>query len=98
MELASISTAVGWVLLHIGALVLALGTRIAIGSRVEAAMQLGFFLAMAALGVTAWVCRHLEMSLWMISAVTLMVMVLTAVTDFRRHSEPVFATARHTDS
>jgi hypothetical protein len=51
-------------------------------------MQLFFFAAMAAVGAGAWVCQHQQVGSWGLSAVTLVGMVITAVIDFRRLSEP----------
>jgi hypothetical protein len=73
-----------WSVLHIGALGIAWGTRVATGSRWEVPLQLTCFLTMGAIGAAAWICRQLEVGLWIPSGVTLVAMVLTAVLDFRR--------------
>jgi hypothetical protein len=78
---------VGWSALHVGALGIAWGTRVAAGSRLEVPLQWMCFLTMAAIGAAAWICRQLEMGLWIPSGVTLVAMVLTAVLDFRRTHE-----------
>jgi hypothetical protein len=82
-----------WIALHVLAFATACGTRLAVGSRVENAMQLFFFAALAAVGVGAWVCQHQQVGSWGLSAVTLVGMVITAVIDFRRFSEPSAAHA-----
>jgi hypothetical protein len=43
---------------------------------------------MAFVGVAIWLCQQHEVGSWGMSAVTLIAMVLTAVVDFRRFSEP----------
>ncbi len=78
---------VGWLLLHISALVAAWGTRVAAGSRLEVPVQLACFLAMSAVGMAAWIGHHHESSLSILSGITLVAMVVTAVVDFRRTHE-----------
>jgi hypothetical protein len=78
---------IGWASLHVGALAAAWGTRIAAGSRFEVPAQLACFFAMAAVGGAAWICRVLDLGLWIVSGITLVAMVLTAVIDFRRSHE-----------
>jgi len=90
MQPGSVWFVIGWIALHFVALASACGTRIAAGSCVENFMQLCFFAAMAAIGAATWVCQHLEVA-WCWSAITLVAMVLTAVIDFRRMSEPAQA-------
>jgi hypothetical protein len=90
MELASNWIVAGWVGLHIMAFASACGTRIAAGSSVESLAQLGFFAAMAAIGAATWIGQQVDVG-WTWSAITLMAMVITAVIDFRRVSEPVHA-------
>jgi hypothetical protein len=80
-----------WSMLHVGALLCAWGTRLAVGSRFEWLLQAGLFVAMGGVGGAAWICRHLDRGVWMFSAVTLMAMVLTVVIDFRRLGETVHA-------
>lgn len=92
MEPGSVWIVAGWITLHIAALASACGTRIAAGSCLENAVQLCFFAAMAAIGAAAWICQHLAVA-WCWSAITLVAMVLTAVIDFRRYSEPAHAGA-----
>ena len=89
MEASSICIVCGWFTLHLGALACAWATRVVDGSRLEIPLQIGFFAAMGGVGGAAWFSRHFDLAIWMVSAVTLMVMVLTAVVDFRRFSEPV---------
>jgi hypothetical protein len=87
MDSASADIVVGWLVIHALALALAWGTRVANGSRMEVAMQLAFFAAMAAVGGAALVGRHIDIEIWPVSAVTLMAMVLMAVIDLRRLGE-----------
>jgi hypothetical protein len=87
MEPGSIWIVIGWIALHVAALALAWGTRIASGSRVETFAQLSFFAAMATIGAATWICQRMDVA-WCWSAITLVAMVLTAVIDFRRMSEP----------
>jgi hypothetical protein len=87
MEPGSVWIVVGWIVLHLVALATACGTRVAAGSCVEPFAQLCFFAAMTAIGAAAWICQQLD-SAWCWSAITLVAMVLTAVIDFRRMSEP----------
>jgi hypothetical protein len=88
LDLISAYAILGWTTLHVGALGTAWGTRLAADSRFEAAAQLACFLAMTAVGGAAWLCRLLDVSLWIPSGITLVVMVLMAVVDFRRTHEP----------
>ena len=88
MDPGTVGAVIGWIILHVGALTVAWCTRMAAGSRIEPAVHLTFFATMTAVGGSAWICRQLEVGLWIPSAVTLMAMVLTAVIDFRRTHEP----------
>jgi hypothetical protein len=92
MEPGSVWIVVGWIALHLAALAAACGTRVAEGSCVENVVQLGFFAAMAAVGAAAWICQQMDAA-WCWSAITLVAMVLTAVIDLRRVSEPLHAGA-----
>ena len=87
MEAGSVWLVIGWIALHVAALASACGTRLAAGSRVESVLQLCFFAAMTAIGAATWICQHLDVA-WCWSALTLVAMVLMAVIDFRRMSEP----------
>jgi hypothetical protein len=87
MEPGSIWIVVGWISLHAAALASACGTRVAAGSCLEHVAQLCFFAAMAAVGAAAWICQQMDTA-WCWSAITLVAMVLTAVIDLRRMSEP----------
>jgi len=89
MDASSFCLVGGWITLHFGALACAWATRLVDGSRLEIPLQVGFFAAMSGVGGAAWLSRHFDLAIWMVSAVTLIVMVLTAVVDFRRFSEPV---------
>jgi hypothetical protein len=90
MEPGSVWLVAGWIALHAAALAAACGTRIAAGSRLESIVQLGFFAAMTFVGAAAWICQQADVA-WCWSAITLVAMVLTAVVDFRRISEPAHA-------
>ena len=90
MDALSLFALVGWIGLHLAALATACVTRIAAGSCCEGVAQFCFFAAMTAVGATAWICQQLDVT-WTWSGITLMVMVLTAVVDFRRMSEPAQA-------
>jgi hypothetical protein len=92
MDPGSIWFVIGWIVLHAAGLAAACGTRVAAGSSVERVAQFCFLAAMAAIGAAAWICQQLE-SAWCWSAITLVAMVLTAVIDLRRMSEPVHANA-----
>jgi hypothetical protein len=73
-----------WIVLHVAALAVAYGTRVAAGSRLENFAQFVFFAAMAIIGVAVWVSQEAQAGAWGLSAATLMGMVLTAVVDFRK--------------
>lgn len=90
MDAGSVWLVIGWITLHVAALVSACGTRLAAGSCIENLVQACFFAAMAMIGAAAWICQQLEAA-WCWSAITLVAMVLTAVIDFRRVSEPAHA-------
>ena len=76
-----------WVALHIAALGVAYGTRVAAGSCVEGLTQVVFFATMLMMGLAIWACQQVQASAWGLSAVTLIAMVLTAVVDFRKLGE-----------
>jgi hypothetical protein len=80
----------GWIALHLFSLATACGTRIAAGSSVERFAELCFFAAMAAIGGAILIGQQLDVA-WTWSAITLIAMVVTAVIDFRRVSEPAHA-------
>jgi hypothetical protein len=94
---ASACLVIGWIFLHVGSLATAWGSRVAAGSWLELPVQFACFLAMAAVGSTAWICRHYENGLSVLSGVVLVATVLTAVVDFRRTHEihPVLHSATH---
>jgi hypothetical protein len=77
-----------YVVLHFGAIASAWGTRLAVGSRVESIMQLAFLVALAAIGFSTWFCHEHDLGLGIPSGMTLIAMVLMAVTDMRRTHEP----------
>jgi hypothetical protein len=87
MNHVAIWAAAGWLLLHVAALVVAWGMRVAVGTRYEAACQHGFLLAMAAIGVLACVSCRLGSGWWVSSSIALVVMVLLAGADLRRPAE-----------
>jgi hypothetical protein len=76
-----------WIALHIAALGVAYGTRVAAGSSLELLSQFVFFATMLLMGVTVWLCQQSHAGAWGLSAVTLIAMVITAVVDFRRLGE-----------
>jgi hypothetical protein len=88
MEPISTPALSAWILVHVGALTIAWGTRLATGSRFELLSQLGFFLAMACVGGVACCFSQLELGLSVPSGVTLVGMVLMAVVDLRPTHEP----------
>jgi Ca2+/H+ antiporter len=91
MDALSVYAIVGWSMFHLAALISAWATRMTCGSRLESAMQLIFFAAMAAVGGAAAIARHLDIGAWPASAIVLVAMVLTAVVDFRRLGEATHA-------
>lgn len=76
-----------WVALHIAAVGVAYGTRVAAGSRLEGLTQVIFYATMLLMGLTIWACQQVQTSAWGLSAITLIAMVLTAVVDFRKLGE-----------
>jgi hypothetical protein len=89
MSLLAVSALVGFVGLHIAAIVCACGTRIASGSRVESLFQSLFYITMTAVGLAMIYCHQRELGLGIPSGATLVAMVLLAVIDCRRTQEPV---------
>ncbi|MCI0331608.1 MAG: hypothetical protein L0228_00095 [Planctomycetes bacterium] len=87
MALGSAWFIVGWVTLHVVALVWAWGTRVAAGSCVENLAHFGFYVVLAAIGAATWIGQQVNVG-WFWSAMTLMGMVITAVVDFRSVGEP----------
>jgi hypothetical protein len=73
-----------WIVLHVAAITIAYATRIATGSSFEGLVQFAFFTAMLVMGAAIWACQQVHAGAWGLSAVTLIVMVLTAVVDFRK--------------
>ena len=82
MDSMSLCLVPGWIALHALALMSAWGTRLAASPRVELAVQFCFLAAMVAVGAAAWISQQQEPGLCVPSAVILVAMVLTAVTDF----------------
>jgi hypothetical protein len=60
---------------------------------VETFAQLGFYIALAAIGIATWVGPRVEAG-WTWSAMTFMAMVITAVFDFRPAVEAAHASVR----
>lgn len=73
-----------WIALHFAALVVAYGTRVAAGSRLEVLAQFMCLMTMALVGAAIWLAQQEHAGSWGLSAFTLMAMVLTVVVDFRR--------------
>jgi hypothetical protein len=78
----------GFLSLHLGAIACALGTRVSAGSRFELHFQCLFLPALAAVGTATWYCHSAELGIGIPSGLTLIAMVLLAVTDLRRTHEP----------
>jgi hypothetical protein len=76
-----------WIALHIAAIAVAYGTRVAAGSCLESLTQVVFYAAMLMMGLAIWACQQVHAGAWGLSAVTLIAMVLTAVIDFRKLGE-----------
>jgi hypothetical protein len=87
LDPASACVAIGWLSLHFASLAAAWGTRIAAGSRLELPLQFACFVAIAAVGTTAWLSREYASGLSILSGFVLVATVLTAVIDFRRTHE-----------
>jgi hypothetical protein len=79
---------VGWISLHVAALAAACCTRISAGPRLSFFAQLCFFTAMLVIAMAAWSCQQQHAGSWGLSAFTLVGMVITAVFDFGRLSDP----------
>jgi hypothetical protein len=88
MEPISIQAVAALAFLHLAAIAAAWTTRLAVGSRMEALSQLGCLLAMIVVGAVGCFCCQLELGLSVPSGVTLVIMVLMAVLDFRPTQEP----------
>ena len=82
-----------FLVLHAGGVCCAWGTRVAAGSRAEVPMQFLFFATLGGVGFAAWYCRTADLGLGIPSGMTLIVMVLMAVTDLRRTHEPAHRTS-----
>lgn len=77
----------GFIALHLFAILCALATRVAAGTRYEVAFQFLFLPTMAAVGAAIWFGRSAELGIGIPSGATLIAMVLLAVTDLRRTHE-----------
>lgn len=53
--------------------------------------QLVFLLAMAAVAATAIACARFPSAIWLLSSITLPVMIVGTTCDFRRHDRPAAA-------
>jgi hypothetical protein len=89
MDSLSLSTVTVLALLHVAALFAAWSTRLTNGSRLESLSQLACFAGMIAVGAAGCFCCQIELGFSLPSGVTLVVMVLAAVADFRPTQEPV---------
>jgi hypothetical protein len=89
MDPISARAIAAWILVHVGALAAAWGTRVAAGSRLESLFQIAFFVAMLCVGAVACMSCQLQLGFSVPSGVTLVLMVLAAVVDFRPTLEPV---------
>lgn len=78
----------GFIALHLFAIACALGTRVASGTRYELLFQFLFLPTLAAVGAAIWFGRSAELGIGIPSGVTLIAMILLAVTDLRRTHEP----------
>jgi hypothetical protein len=87
MDLGSAWATNGFLALHLGAIACACGTRVAVGSRCERSFQFLFLLALGVMGMATWFCRSASLGLGIPSGMTLVAMILVAVTDFRRTHE-----------
>ena len=87
MERLYLCAVLGWLLLHVAAIVSAWATRVASGSRIESAMQACFFALMSGVAAATWIGREINIEIWPASALTLIAMVVAAVIDFRRFGE-----------
>lgn len=88
MSLLSDWQVAGFLVLHFGGIACALGTRVAAGSRLESLFQWLLLPALGAVGVATWVCHSEDLGVSLFSGVTLVGMVLLAVTDLRRTHDP----------
>jgi hypothetical protein len=89
MHFASALIVAGFLVLHALAIACAWGTRVSAGSRFELAFQFAFLLALPVVGGMAWYGHLSQLGLGVPSGITLMVMVLLTVCDFRRTHEPL---------
>jgi putative Ca2+/H+ antiporter (TMEM165/GDT1 family) len=73
---------------HLGAIACAVATRIAAHTRFEALFHALFVVTLAAVGVSTWLGHADDRGSGIPSGITFIAMVLVAVIDFRRTSEP----------
>jgi hypothetical protein len=78
----------GFLAFHLFAIICALATRVAAGSRYELLSQFLFLPMLSAVGLATWFGHSEELGIGIHSGVTLIVMILLAVTDLRRTHEP----------
>ncbi len=89
MHLVSAWPITAFLALHLGAIACAVGTRVAAGSRFEFVFQFLFLAALVAVGVSTWCCHSEVLGIGIPSGITLIAMVLLAVTDLCRTHEPI---------
>jgi hypothetical protein len=89
MDPLSTRAIVAWCFMHLLAILVAWGTRLATGTRCEALSQLGFLAAMLGVAATACWCCQLALGYSVPSGMTLVGMVLLAVVDLRPTQEQV---------
>ncbi len=89
MNVLPVWSLTSFVFLHLGALACAWCTRVSAGSRFELCFQYLFLLALSAVGIATWYGHSVDFGRGIPSGITLISMVLLAVTDFRRYHEPV---------
>lgn len=78
----------GFLMLHVGAIACAFGTRIAAGTRYELLFQWLFLPALGAVGLATWFCHTAALGIGVPSGATLIAMALVAVTDLHRTHDP----------
>lgn len=94
MALVSSCAVLALVLLHVGGVAAAWGTRVLAGSRVEGLMHLAFLLGMFGVGCCAWYYHEAESGIALLSGTTIVAMVILAIVDLRRTHEPAHMQSR----
>ena len=77
-----------WIAVHVLGIVAACLVRMQFGNRYEGLAQLGFLFCLPAIAITTVVGYHFCMEMWPLSAITLCLMIVTAVFDLGE-AEPV---------